>query len=199
MKCGRCGHEAADVVCDGCGAPLPPDPSVDHFTRLGLPRRFHLDPAELTARHRERLRRAHPDRHVGAAPAVRNFALEQATALNDALRTLADPLSRAEYLLGLHDAPRRAAADEAAVLEPAFRMELVEFEQAFEELEALDGREERDRIAREVATRYEAGLAAIGEALDGDVVAGEVDALAVEAARLRRLRALLQRWNRGAA
>ncbi len=169
---------------------------LDYFARLGLEARFHLDLDDLAARHRALLRRVHPDRYALAPPAERGRALDEAVALNDALRTLSDPLLRLESLLALRSAPAPAPAVEALAGDAAFRMELVELEQAFDELDQVDGREERDRIAREVALRYEHGLAALGARVDAG--AAGLDE-AVEAARLRRLRELLLRWNRSAA
>jgi molecular chaperone HscB len=169
---------------------------LDHFARLGLEARFHLDPDDVAARHRESLRRVHPDRHALAPSAGRRLAIEESAALNDALRTLGDPLLRVEHLLALRAAPGPAEAVEALAGDAAFRMEMVELEDAFDELEAVDGREERDRIARAVAVRYERGLAALGARVDAGA-AGLAEA--VEAARLRRLAELLLRWNRSAA
>src|SRR4051794_15429497 len=78
----------------------------DPFAILGVPRRFSfpagLASAELEQRHRDLSRALHPDRHVNAPPAERRLALEKAVAVNDAFRTLRDPLSRAQALLALH-------------------------------------------------------------------------------------------------
>ena len=40
-----------------------------HFDRLGLPRRFLVDPAELERAYLERSREVHPDYHIGAPDA----------------------------------------------------------------------------------------------------------------------------------
>jgi len=79
---------------------MPPR-GIDHFAVFGLPRRYPLEKAELEARHREVSKRVHPDRHAQAEPRTRLLAVQAATALNDAFRTLRDPIKRAEYLLAL--------------------------------------------------------------------------------------------------
>jgi molecular chaperone HscB len=78
------------------------DPRADHFATLGLPRAFALDRAELDRRYREMSRSVHPDRFARASPRERRIALERATAVNAAYRTLREPLRRAEHLLALH-------------------------------------------------------------------------------------------------
>jgi molecular chaperone HscB len=185
-------------VCEGCGAIQPPAP-VDHFARLGLEARFLQDPHDILARYRARVRRVHPDRAHDRTGAEREWALGQAAALNEALYLLHDPLRRAEYLLELRGAPAPAVAEADLAVDHVFRMELIEVEQASMELHGDDGHEERDRLAREVATRYERELAVLGAHLDASPDDERLPALARAAARLRRLAEVLRRWARGAA
>ncbi len=89
------------LVCDYCQA-LNPLPAVtDHFTLLGLPRQFDIDPAELHRKFVALSRHAHPDFHGRESPEVQGLSLRIASALNDAYRTLNDPTTRAAYLLEL--------------------------------------------------------------------------------------------------
>jgi len=71
----------------------------DHFAVLGIERSWHLDTARLAARHLALSRELHPDRFAQASPRERLLSLERTTALNDAYRTLRDPIRRAEYIL----------------------------------------------------------------------------------------------------
>src|SRR5262249_6963881 len=73
---------------------------LTHFERLGLPRRFRLDLADLERSYLGHSRLVHPD-YVGDAPP----ALQAAAALNEAYATLRDPFRRAEYLLQLEGGP----------------------------------------------------------------------------------------------
>src|ERR1044071_6159765 len=74
--------------------PSTSDRVMDHFARLGLPAALDLEPAALQ-------RQGHPDRFVAKPAAERARASAEAAALNDAYRTLKDPLSRAVYLAEL--------------------------------------------------------------------------------------------------
>jgi molecular chaperone HscB len=75
---------------------------MDHFARLGLPAALDLEPASLDRVYFARQREWHPDRFVGRPPEERAKASTEAAALNDAYRTLKDPLSRAIYFAELN-------------------------------------------------------------------------------------------------
>ena len=74
---------------------------MDHFARLGLPAALELEPASLDRAYFALQRQWHPDRFVARPPDERARASTEAAALNDAYRTLKDPLSRAVYLAEL--------------------------------------------------------------------------------------------------
>jgi len=86
--------------CSSCGKVQPPVP-VDYFTFFGFPRKLNLDTAGLEKEFYALSRRLHPDLFARADPEERAFSLEQSSMLNDAYRTLKDPIKRTEYLLRL--------------------------------------------------------------------------------------------------
>jgi molecular chaperone HscB len=128
--CWSCGAARAptDALCASCGKvqPVPPirtgEPSViDKFAVLGVGRGFDQDEAALEDRFRALSRRLHPDRFARGTSQERRFALEQTTRLNDAWRTLKDPVRRAEHLLelrGVHLAGERRAEHGLPVTQP---------------------------------------------------------------------------------
>ncbi len=71
----------------------------DYFQFFGLERKLALDPGDLESRFHKLSRQLHPDRFARATPAERERALEASAVLNDAYRTLRDPVARAEYVL----------------------------------------------------------------------------------------------------
>jgi molecular chaperone HscB len=150
------------------------------FDVLGLPARFALDPAELERRFRDVQRAVHPDRHAGAAPAVRRAALSGAVSASQAYRTLRDELARAEALLAVLGAP--AAAPQA---DPALLMEMMTLRESLEE-----ARGDSRRVASlraEVEGARAAALASLGAAFD----AHELPRAAALLARLRYHRRFL--------
>ncbi len=86
--------------CNSCGKVQPPVP-VDYFTFFGFPRKLNLDTAELEKEFYALSRKLHPDVFGQADTQERTWSLEQSSMLNDAYRTLKDPIKRTEYLLRL--------------------------------------------------------------------------------------------------
>ena len=74
---------------------------VDYFTFFGFPRKLDLDTTALEKEFYALSRRLHPDLFAQANADERAFSLEQSSMLNDAYRTLRDPIKRTEYLLGM--------------------------------------------------------------------------------------------------
>ena len=73
----------------------------NHFELFGLPVRYAIDPRALEAAYRDLQRGVHPDRHAASDDASRRLALQAAGRVNEAYRTLADPVERGRYLLSL--------------------------------------------------------------------------------------------------
>src|SRR6266852_5429168 len=99
-SCWSCGTMRAAHFCSSCGKVQPPFP-VDYFTFFGFPRKLNLDTAVLEKEFYALSRRLHPDVFGLADDRERAWSLEQSSMLNDAYRTLKDPIKRTEYLLRL--------------------------------------------------------------------------------------------------
>ena len=86
--------------CEACGKVQPPAP-VDYFTFFGLPRKLALDVESLERDFYELSRKLHPDLNARAGSKEQEWSMEQSSLLNDAYRTLKDPVKRTQYLLHL--------------------------------------------------------------------------------------------------
>ena len=86
--------------CEACGKVQPPAP-VDYFAFFGLPRKLDLDVAALEKDFYELSRKLHPDLNAQAGTQEQEWSLQQSSLLNDAHRTLKDPIKRTQYLLKL--------------------------------------------------------------------------------------------------
>jgi molecular chaperone HscB len=102
--------------CQECGKVQPPAP-VDYFTFFGLPQKLNLDTAQLERDFYALSRKLHPDINAGANNQEQEWSLEKTSQLNDAYRTLKDPISRTEYLLRIYgvqlEEQSKAATEEA--------------------------------------------------------------------------------------
>src|SRR5579859_5127650 len=98
--CWSCGSMRAAHFCDSCGKVQPPAP-VDYFTFFGLPPKLNLNVPALEKDFYELSRKLHPDLNARAGSREQEWSLEQSSLLNDAYRTLRDPIQRTQYLLKL--------------------------------------------------------------------------------------------------
>src|SRR5438445_9345446 len=94
--CRSCGGGApVDVhFCPQCTKILTLGRQGDYFAFLGLPRKLTLDPQVLEQQFRTLSRQFHPDYFYNATPAERRASLERSSYLNDAYRTLKQPVAR---------------------------------------------------------------------------------------------------------
>jgi molecular chaperone HscB len=74
----------------------------NYFDSFGLPHKLNLDAKDLEARFYELSKQWHPDRFARGSPDEKRTSEVATATLNDAYRTLKDPVARAEYLLKEH-------------------------------------------------------------------------------------------------
>ena len=144
-ECWSCGAMRAAHYCQECGKVQPPAP-VDYFTFFGLPFKLDLDTAQLEREFYALSRKIHPDINAHGSGPEQEWSLEKTSQLNDAYRTLKDPISRTEYLLRLQgvqlEEQSKAATDEARktgsakkqVVPPDLLEEVFELNMQLEEL-----------------------------------------------------------------
>lgn len=118
---GQCWSCAAAVsrnahFCENCGKVQPPA-ATDFFSFFSLPRKLNIDVAGLEREFYRLSRKLHPDLYARATGQEQEWSLEKSSQLNDAYRTLKDPVSRTQYLLKLEgvqlEEQSKAATDEA--------------------------------------------------------------------------------------
>jgi len=115
-QCWSCGAMRAAHYCQECGKVQPPAP-VEYFTFFGLPYKLNLDMTQLERDFYTLSRKLHPDINARADGLEQEWSLEKTSQLNDAYRTLKDPVLRTEYLLRLQgvqlEEQSKAATEEA--------------------------------------------------------------------------------------
>jgi molecular chaperone HscB len=99
-SCWSCGSMRAAHFCESCGKVQPPAPS-NYFAFFGLPPKLNVDIATLEKDFYALSRKLHPDVSAGSGSKEQEWSLEQSSMLNDAYRTLKDPIKRTQYLLRL--------------------------------------------------------------------------------------------------
>ena len=153
----------------------------NHFELLGLPVRWRIDALALERAYRELQREIHPDRYAGAPDHDKRLALQASARVNEAYRTLCDPVGRAEYLLRLRGIDATAETDTQLPVD--FLMRQLERREAADQAHSA-----HDGAALEVLIaelRRDAGALSSGieDVLDGD----DRDAARVRVRELRFL------------
>jgi molecular chaperone HscB len=149
--CPFCAAAAGEHLCTECGRVQPVARGTDYFAFLGLPRKLRLNERELEKRFYALSRQLHPDYFMNASPKEQQASLEQSSELNDAYRTLREPIPRIQYLLSLEgykEAEKKAPPD---LLEEVFELNM-----QIEELKAAKEAADGDSVAEAAQALQEA-------------------------------------------
>ncbi len=129
---------------------------MDFFKLFSLPRHLHLSLPELEKSFYAQSRRYHPDRFAARPAEEQADALRRSSMLNDAYRTLREPIARTEYLLSLEgvqmeeqsraatDAARAGGTEKKQVAPPDLLEEAFELNMQLEEMRSARGTGEKD-------------------------------------------------------
>ncbi|MCY1045892.1 Fe-S protein assembly co-chaperone HscB [Corallococcus sp. bb12-1] len=145
-----------------------------HFDVFGLPRSHAVDVPALEKQFRELSLQLHPDRVAQGNARERLQALEGTTALNEAYKTLKDPVRRAFYLLKLHgiDLDREDAGAQKD-MPLAFLEEVMTLREDLDDTIAAKDLPKAQAMAKDVAARKQAALAEAVSALQSLEGAGD--------------------------
>jgi len=132
-KCWSC-QAAIDRghFCAACGKIQPLPAGADYFAFFGWPQKLTIDPAALDAAFHKLSWKLHPDNFVRAGEFERNLSLERSSELNDAYRTLRDPVARIEYLLLRRELRKEGTTKQQAP--PELLEEVFELNESLDEL-----------------------------------------------------------------
>ena len=118
--------------CSACGKIQPLPRGAGYFAFFGLPKKLRLDAAALEQRFHQLSWKLHPDNFVRASDYERELSLERSSELNDAYRTLRDPIARVEYLLAQEGARKEGTTKQQAP--PELLEEVFELNESLDEL-----------------------------------------------------------------
>ncbi|HEV2615771.1 MAG TPA: Fe-S protein assembly co-chaperone HscB [Candidatus Acidoferrales bacterium] len=118
--------------CVACGKIQPLSNATSYFAFFGLPQKLKIDEAELEQRFHQLSWKLHPDNFVRASEFERNLALERSSELNDAYRTLREPVLRVEYLLLCEGVRKEGTTKQQAP--PELLEEVFELNESLDEL-----------------------------------------------------------------
>jgi molecular chaperone HscB len=120
----------AELFCAACSRIQPLAAEANYFEVFALSRKLRLDAGALEREFYRLSRRLHPDLYARASQQEQEWSLANSSLLNDAYRTLKDPVKRTEYLLKLEGiaSPEGGARKEdrvpADLLEEVFELNM---------------------------------------------------------------------------
>jgi molecular chaperone HscB len=103
----------------------------NHFELFGLAPAYAVEGEALERSYREIQSKVHPDRFAHAGAAERRASLQWTTRVNEAYRTLKDPVQRAKHLLELHGVD--VAFETNTAMPAEFLMQQMELRETLEE------------------------------------------------------------------
>ena len=109
-----------------------PVESQDYFAVFGLPRKLWIEMSELEQKFLQMSWKLHPDNFVNATEQERELSLKRSSELNDAYRTLRDPIARVEYLLAIEG--ERKEGEKKQQAPPELLEEVFELNESLDEL-----------------------------------------------------------------
>lgn len=144
-----CWHCQSDIggeyFCGQCVKVQPLSKDIDYFTCLGLPRKLNIDTGTLETKFYEMSRAFHPDFYEGKTEMERAVSLANSATLNQAYRTLKDPILRVEYLLRLEAG---AAKDIPGKAPPDLFETILEIQEHLEEYQAAKAKSDQESAVR---------------------------------------------------
>jgi molecular chaperone HscB len=133
LVCWSCHERALGThFCSGCGKLLQLPQAVDYFAIFEMPRKLWIEMSGLEQKFLQLSWKLHPDNFVNATEQERELSLKHSSELNDAYRTLRDPVARVEYLLGIEGARKEGEHKQQAP--PELLEEVFELNEALDEL-----------------------------------------------------------------
>ncbi|MBS1801040.1 MAG: Fe-S protein assembly co-chaperone HscB [Acidobacteria bacterium] len=144
---------------------------MNYFEVFSLPAKLHIDTAALEKQFYAQSRRLHPDRFASRPQAEQEEALRQSSLLNDAYRTLKDPILRTQYLLKLEgveleeqskaatDAARTSGVEKKQVVPPELLEEVFDLNMQLQEMKMakqMGDSEDEPELRRSLMTAKDA-------------------------------------------
>lgn len=138
---------------------------MNFFEVFGLPEKLRIDTAALEKQFYTLSRKLHPDRFASRPVEEQEDALRQSSLLNDAYRTLKDPILRTQYLLKLQgveleeqskaatDAARQTGSEKKQIVPPELLEEVFELNMQLQEMRmAKQMGEDEPELRRDLMT-----------------------------------------------
>lgn len=137
---------------------------LNPFEIFDLPVDFKLDTQVLNARYLELQKTLHPDNFASSSAAEQRIAMQKSTEVNDALKTLKDPILRAEAIVALNTGEQQDL-EQKSTQDVAFLMQQLQWREQLEELENQKDESGISAFAKEIKQETQQLLTALSDSL----------------------------------
>ncbi|XP_068623778.1 iron-sulfur cluster co-chaperone protein HscB [Battus philenor] len=146
ISCWSCGKNTNNLVvnlfCSNCNALQHPEFKENYFKIMGTNETYDLEESELAKKFKELQKYLHPDKFANKPEQEQEISEKYSSLVNEAYKTLLDPLSRGIYMLKL----RGIEISENTEIDQEFLMTIMEKN---EEVENADTEEEIMKLNKE--------------------------------------------------
>jgi len=133
LVCWNCHERTLGThFCSNCGKLRQLPQGTDYFALFEMPRKLWMEMSELEQKFLRLSWKLHPDNFVNASEQEREVSLKRSSELNDAYRTLRDPIARVEYLLAIEG--ERKEGEKKQQAPPELLEEVFELNESLDEL-----------------------------------------------------------------
>jgi len=133
LVCWNCHERTLGThFCSSCGKLVQLPQGIDYFALFEMPRQLWIEMAGLEQKFLQLSWKLHPDNFVNASEQERELSLKRSSELNDAYRTLRDPIARVEYLLAVEG--QRKEGEKKQQAPPELLEEVFELNESLDEL-----------------------------------------------------------------
>ncbi|KAI5638731.1 dnaJ domain-containing protein [Phthorimaea operculella] len=144
LSCWSCGQNSPKLVsnlfCSNCNVLQRPPKDADYFKVLGVTPTFDLDENELAKRYKDLQKYLHPDKFANKNKEEQEISATYSTLVNEAYKTLLEPLARGIYMLRLRgkDLPEKTEVDQDFLMDIMEKNEEVENAKTEQEIMELN-------------------------------------------------------------
>lgn len=135
------------------------------FALFDLPVAFQVDSALLNERYLALQKSLHPDNFSAASAQEQRLAIQKSAEINDALRILKDPITRADSIIAINTGETENP-EEKSNNDIDFLMQQMEWRETLENIENRQDTDELTAFAKEINQTRHAILSELSTALD---------------------------------
>ncbi|CAG5047741.1 unnamed protein product [Parnassius apollo] len=144
VSCWSCGKNinnlSAHLFCSNCNAVQPPEAKENYFKIMGIHETYDLDENDLAKKFKELQKQLHPDKFANKNKEEQEISEIYSSLVNEAYKTLLEPLSRGIYMLHLRgkEIPENTEIDQQFLMMIMEKNEEVENAETEEEIMKLN-------------------------------------------------------------